>query len=63
VMAGCNLFGAAGYLSNQGYEVNVGIEHDVIPKKMKIAGYAAVGIHETTDVTNYVFGTSVVVPF
>jgi hypothetical protein len=63
VMNRCNVFGAAGYLSEQGFEVNVGIEHDVIPKKMKVAGYAAIGVHETTDVTNYVFGTTVVVPF
>lgn len=63
MMSRCNLFGAAGYLSDQGYEVNVGIDHDVIPKKMKIAGYAALGFHETTDSTNYVFGTTVVVPF
>lgn len=61
--AKCNLFGAAGFLKNQGIEVNAGFEHEVVPKKMKIAGYAAVGRHEITEVTNFVVGTSVVVPF
>jgi hypothetical protein len=61
--SGYNLFGAAGYLSDQGFEVNMGIEHDLIPKKAKIAGYAAAGFHEITETTNYVFGISIVVPF
>jgi len=58
-----NVFCAAGYLSKQGYEVNVGFDHDLIPSKMKVAGYAAAGVNEDTDITNYVMGIAVVVPF
>ncbi len=63
LMTGYNLFGAAGYLSDQGFEVNVGVERDVIPKKLKIVGYAAYGVHDSTDAKNYVIGSTVVVPF
>lgn len=63
LMSNCNFFGAAGYLLDKGIEVNAGIARDVIPKKMKIVGYAAAGKHEVTKVTNYLAGTSVIVTF
>lgn len=55
-------FGAAGYLLDQGFEVNGGIEYKVIPNLFHVAGYGAVGMHEN-DTTNFAFGTTINVPF
>lgn len=63
IMKRCNLFGAAGFVSDEGFEINAGIEHDVIPEKMKIAAFAAFGFHDSPEINNYVFGTTVIVPF
>lgn len=63
VMNNCKLFAAAGYLKDEGYEVNAGIEKDVIPKRLKIVGFSAAGKRETNKIYNFVAGTSAVVTF
>lgn len=63
-------FGAAGYLVDEGFEVNAGLEYDIIPDLMQLAGYAALGWHEEIETgvkadgpTNYVLGTTLYLAF
>jgi hypothetical protein len=63
-------FGAAGYLLDEGFEINAGLEYDIIPDLMQLAGYAAMGWHEDFEYgeksdgpTNYVLGTTLFIAF
>lgn len=51
-------FAAAGTVLDTGIEVNAGLEYNVIPDVMCIAGYAAYGMHDN-DTNNYVIGSTV----
>ncbi len=63
-------FGAAGYLLDEGFEINAGLEYDIIPDLMQLAGYAAFGWHEDIGSgvkadrpANYVLGTTLYLAF
>lgn len=65
------VFGAAGLVVDSGFEVNAGIEYQVIPDLMLLSGYGAYGIgadsgsenKSGSDANNYLFGTTLMVTF
>ncbi|MBW6514529.1 MAG: hypothetical protein K0B87_07220 [Candidatus Syntrophosphaera sp.] len=64
------LFGTAGYLLDAGFEANGGLEYEIISGMMKLAGYAALGLHDEIGMgtkgegpTNYVLGTTLLLNF
>jgi len=56
------VFGAAGYLTDLGLEVNGGVEYQVIPEKMSVNGFGAFGLHDN-ETMDLLFGASVEVVF
>jgi len=64
------LFGAAGLVVDRGFEVNAGIEYDVIPDLMQLAAYGAFGIatesvpaKSSSKPNNYVLGSTLNITF
>ena len=64
------LFGATGIVTDRGFELNAGIEYEVIPDLMQLAAYGALGIATESEVgkasdkpTNYLLGTTLNITF
>ncbi|MDD4310617.1 MAG: hypothetical protein PHO32_09570, partial [Candidatus Cloacimonetes bacterium] len=56
-------FAAAGLVLDHGFEVNGGLEYQVIEDIMSLAGYAALGLHDSDDTFNYAVGTTLQINF
>lgn len=57
-----SLFGHAGYLLDLGFEINAGVEYEIIPDLFGISGYGAFGIHDN-DTNNYAIGSTLNIRF
>lgn len=57
-----NVFANAGFLTKTGFEVNAGLEYELIPDLLDLAAYGAFGVHENKT-KNYAFGTTLKLEF
>jgi hypothetical protein len=56
------LFGALGFLTDTGMEMNAGMEYELIPDLLNMAAYGAYGMHDD-ETNNYILGTSMNIEF